>query len=325
MVRSYIRGIGAYVPDGVLSNADLEKIVETSDGWITTRSGIKTRHVSDENTPSSELATRAAKVALDNAGMKASELDLILLGTVCPDMLFPSTACLVAHKLGTKDIPAFDFSAGCTGFIYGLAIADSFIKSGFYKNILVIGVEELSKVMNWNDRGTCVLFGDGAGAAVVSPTEDSEKGVLDWTLSANGFYGDFIRMPAGGSLLPASEETVKGSLHTVFMRGNEVFKLAIRLMTEAGKTVLERSEVPPQKVAWLIPHQANIRIMEAVASRLGIPKERVVVTIDKYGNTSAASIPMAMYDARKSFSQGDYILLVAFGSGFTWGSVLLRW
>ncbi|OQX89805.1 MAG: 3-oxoacyl-ACP synthase [candidate division Zixibacteria bacterium 4484_93] len=325
MAHSYIKGLGAYVPDGVLSNADLEKIVETSDKWITTRSGIKTRHISDENTPSSELATEAAKIALDNAGMEASELDLVLLGTVCPDMLFPSTACLVAHKLGTDGIPAFDFSAGCTGFIYGLAIADSFIKSGFYKNILVIGVEELSKLMNWNDRGTCVLFGDGAGAAIVSPTDDSKKGILDWTLSANGFYGDFIRMPAGGSMLPASKKTVRENLHTVFMKGNEVFKLAIRLMTDAGKTVLERSGVSPQEVAWLVPHQANIRIMEAVASRLGIPKERVVITIDKYGNTSAASIPMAMYDARDRFSQGDYILLVAFGSGFTWGSVLLRW
>ncbi len=326
-MRSAILGTGSFVPDKVLTNFDLEKIVDTSDEWIRTRTGIVERRISDENTPSSELALPAARKALEMANLSPSDIDVIMVATVTPDYLFPSTACILQHKLGLRKIMAYDFSAGCTGFIYGLIQADAMIRAGVAKYVLVVAVEELSKITNWTDRSTCVLFGDGAGAAVVGPAKDDEHGILSTYAASDGSLGELLILPAGGSAMPASEETVKKNLHTLHMAGNEVFKHAVRQMEEAALKALELSGVPMEKLDWLVPHQANIRIIDFVARRLNLPMERVVVTIDKYGNTSASSIPIALDEAVRDgrIKPGQYVVMVAFGAGFTWGSVLVRW
>lgn len=328
-MRAKVLGIGFEVPEKVLTNADLEKIVDTSDEWIITRTGIKERRITDDNTASSDLALEAAWRALKDASVSPDEIDMIIVGTVTPDMAFPSTSCIVQDKLGLrKGIPAFDYSAGCTGFIYGLTIADSFIKNEQFKKILVVGVESLTKITNWEDRATCVLFGDGAGAAVVSATENNDPNrIFSTFIAADGSLGHLLDMPAGGSRMPASHETVDKKLHYLRMAGNEVFKNAVRQMEEAAREGLHRAGLEPTDVDWLIPHQANIRIMDYVAKKLHIPREQVAITINKYGNTSAASIPMAWADyyQQGKIKRGDIILMVAFGAGFTWGSVVLKW
>ncbi len=324
-MRAYIAGIGIYVPEKILTNFDLEKIVETSDEWIRTRSGIRERHIVDEKTATSDLAVIAAKRALDNAGINPEDIDAIVLGTATPDMLFPSTACLVQSQIGARQVMAFDISAGCSGFLYGLGIADSMIKNG-YDNILVIGAETLSKVTDFTDRSTCVLFGDGAGAVIVKKNNDENHGIIATYFAADGSDWKLLHQPAGGSRIPASENSVKDRLHYIKMEGNEVFKLAVRAMIESAIKTLGKANLSANDVALLIPHQANIRIIEATAKRLEIPMERVYVNLDKYGNTSAASIPIALAEALHEgrIKKGDYVLMVAFGAGFTWGGVLIK-
>ncbi len=324
-MNAYMAGLGTYVPEKVLTNFDLEKMVETSDEWITTRSGIKERRISDANTATSDLATNATKRALKSAGMKADELEAIIVATATPDMIFPSTACLVQHKIGANKIISFDIAAGCTGFLYALSIVDSFIKNG-YDNILAIGAETLSKITDYSDRSTCVLFGDGAGAALFKKTNE-ERGVIASYFSADGSYDNLLYQPAGGSKMPTTHETIEKRMHYVHMAGNEVFKVAVRAMAESAEVTLKKANIPSKQVDLLIPHQANIRIIEATAKRLSIPMAKVAVNIDKYGNTSAASIPLALGEALQSgrIKRGDLILMVAFGAGFTWGGVLMRW
>ena len=324
-MNAYIAGIGSYVPDKVLTNFDLEKIIETSDEWIRTRSGIRERRVSKDNEPTSDLAANAAKRALESAKIKVDEVEAIIVATATPDMLFPSTACLVQHKIGARRIISFDISAGCTGWLYALTIVESFIKNG-YDNILVIGAEELTKITDYTDRSTCVLFGDAAGAALVKRT-DEKKGILSTYYSADGSYGHLLQQPAGGSRIPASHESVESKLHYLKMEGNEVFKVAVRAMYESAIETLKKVNISSEQVDFLIPHQANIRIIEATAKRLKIPMDKVGINLDKYGNTSAASIPVGLDQAAKAgrIKKGDIILLVAFGAGFTWGGVLVKW
>ncbi len=324
-MRACISGIGIYVPDKILTNFDLEKIVDTSDEWIRTRSGIRERRIAADATATSDLAAHAAKKAIKSAAITPKEIEAIIVGTATPDMLFPSTACLVQSKIGAQQIISFDISAGCTGFLYALTIAESFIKNGF-DNVLVIGAESLSKIMDFTDRATCVLFGDGAGAAVMKKTND-ESGILSSYFAADGNSWNLLYQPAGGSKIPASHESVENRLHYIKMEGNEVFKLAVRAMAEAAIETLSRANILPKEVDLLIPHQANIRIIEATAKRLNIPMDRVAFNLDKYGNTSAASIPIALEEAVQSgrIKKGDLVLMVAFGAGFTWGGVLMRW
>ena len=323
-MRSKILGTGSKLPEGMLSNADLEKIVDTSDEWIKTRSGVSYRRLSDKNTPTSELAYEASKKALEMAGIDAEELDAILVGTVTPDHAFPSTACILQHKLGARKVLAYDFSAGCTGFIYGLKQADAMIRSGYARYVLIVGVEELTKILNWTDRGTCFLFGDGAGAAVVGPSDDN-SGIKAIYTASDGSLGYLLYQPAGGTVKPASLKTAANLEHTIVMYGNEVFKHAVRQMEEAALKGLELSGLSMDELDWLIPHQANIRIIDFLARRLKLPMEKVVVTIDKYGNTSAASIPISLDEAVRDgrIKSGQNVLMVAFGAGFTWGSAMV--
>jgi len=323
-LRSKILGTGSKLPEGMLSNADLEKIIDTSDEWIKTRSGVSYRRLSDKNTPTSELAYEASKKALEMAGIDAEELDAILVGTVTPDHAFPSTACILQHKLGARKVLAYDFSAGCTGFIYGLKQADAMIRSGYARYVLIVGVEELTKILNWTDRGTCFLFGDGAGAAVVGPSDDN-SGIKAIYTASDGSLGYLLYQPAGGTVKPASLKTAANLEHTIVMYGNEVFKHAVRQMEEAALKGLELSGLSMDELDWLIPHQANIRIIDFLARRLKLPMEKVVVTIDKYGNTSAASIPISLDEAVRDgrIKSGQNVLMVAFGAGFTWGSAMV--
>jgi 3-oxoacyl-[acyl-carrier-protein] synthase-3 len=325
-VRAVIRGTGSTLPARVLTNADLEKMVDTSDEWITTRTGIRERRIAADDEPLSLFATSAAREALKAAGVPGEKVDLIICATVTPDMPIPATACIIQDNLGARDAAAFDLSAGCTGFIYALAVADRFVASGSYCNVLVIGAELLSKFTDWKDRGTCVLFGDGAGAVVLTPGEEP-YGVLATTMRADGTMADFIYVPAGGTREPASERTVAEGRHYIRMRGNETFKMAVRSMEESSREVLARAGLAPQDVSLFIPHQANRRIIDAVGSRLGLREDQVYVNIDRVGNTSAASIPLALDEAvRKGMlRKGDNLLFAAFGTGLTWGAAVCKW
>lgn len=322
-----IAGLGMYAPTRVLTNLDLERMVNTSDAWIRERTGIRERRIAAPEEAASDIALRAAREALDAAGLAAVEVDLIIAATSTPDMFFPATACLVQDRLGARRAAAFDLEAGCSGFVYGLAVGAQFINTGFYRNVLLIGVDVLSKVTNWEDRSTCVLFGDGAGAVVLQPVEPP-KGILSVYLRADGSGGELLKMPAGGTRLPASTETVRKRQHCLYMNGREVFKFAVRAMEEAALEVLRRAGVNQGEVDCFIPHQANVRIIDALAKRLGLSPDKVVVNVDRYGNTSAASIPIAFYEALisgKIKSGESLVLLVAFGAGLTWGAVLLRY
>ena len=324
-MNAYIAGVGSYLPEKRLTNFDLEKMVETSDEWIRTRSGIKERRISRPDQPTSELAVAAAKKALAAAHTKTSEVEAIIVATATPDMFFPSTACLVQAKLGARKVISFDISAGCSGWLYALSIANAYIKNG-YDNILVIGAEELSKITDYTDRGTCVLLGDAAGAALLKKTSE-ERGILATYFAADGSYGDLLYMPAGGTRMPATEETLAQRLHYLKMEGNKVFKVAVRAMYESAIKVLNQAKVKTEDIALLIPHQANIRIIEATAKRLNISMDKVGINLDRYGNTSAASIPIGLDEAVSSgrIKKGDLVLFVAFGAGFTWGGVLIKW
>jgi 3-oxoacyl-[acyl-carrier-protein] synthase-3 len=322
---SMILGTGSAVPDKVLTNADLEKIVDTTDEWIRERSGIERRHVLEEGKANSDLAVIASRRALDDAGISAKELDYIICGTVTPDTLFPSNACCIQAKLEATKAAAFDISAACSGFLYGLSIADHLMRDSLTKKILVIGSEMLTRITDWEDRSTCVLFGDGSGAAVLGPS-NGNKGILSTYTRSDGRLGDLLYMPGGGSAHPATHETVDQRMHYVKMAGREVFKHAVRAMADAAIHALNLAGYKNEDIDLLIPHQANIRIIDAIANRLKLPKEKVFINIQEYGNTSAASIPIALDQARKEglLKDGSRCLLVAFGGGFTWGSTLIQ-
>ena len=327
-IRVKIDEIAMAVPEKILTNKDLEKIVDTSDEWIRTRTGMVERHISDDDTAASDIAFEACEKLFRKSSLRPRDIDLIIVGTVTPDHRFPSTACILQSKLGIPHCPAFDISAGCTGFIYTLTIAKQFIENGMANNALIVGVELLTKITNWTDRGTCVLFGDGAGAAILTRTHRGEiSEVIDTYISSDGRYGDLLIQQGGGSRNPASHDTVDQNMHTVYMEGNKIFKIAVKSMGEAAVRILERNGFTGEDVDWLIPHQANLRIIDATAKRIHLLPQKVIINIEKYGNTSAASIPLAFAEAVEDgrIRRGDLIVLDAFGAGLTWGSVLLRY
>jgi 3-oxoacyl-[acyl-carrier-protein] synthase-3 len=321
-----IVGTGSYVPERVLTNAELEKLVDTSDDWITSRTGIKERRIASENEPTSVLATKAAEAALEQAGIKAQDVDLILVATVTPDTFFPSTACWVQRNLGATKAACFDISAACSGFLYGIEIAQQFIANHTYETILVIGADKLSSVLNWEDRTTCVLFGDGAGAAVLQYRAGSH-GVITTYMASDGTYGDTLIVPGGGCATPITPDNVHQKLNTIQMQGRETFKKAVNSMIDAAHRALEQSGLTLDDIACIIPHQANMRIIEAVADRLDVPIERFHINLERYGNTSAAAVAIALDEANRlgRFQVGDHILMVVFGGGFTWASSVVQW
>ncbi|HLN83678.1 MAG TPA: beta-ketoacyl-ACP synthase III [Candidatus Binatia bacterium] len=323
--RSVILGTGSELPSKVVTNHDLEKMVETSDEWITVRTGIKERRVLEEGKGNADMAFRAAQRALKDAQMQATDLDAIIMGTVTPDYPFPSSACVLEDMLGARNVFSFDVGAACSGFLNALSVADSFIRTGQINNALVVGSDALSRLLNWQDRGTCILFGDGAGAVVLGASENG-SGILSTRLRTDGSYVKQLYVPAGGSLKPATPETVQRNEHTITMNGKEVFKIAVRSMEEISRQALVEADVQVSEVALVIPHQANRRIIVALAERLGIPMERVMVNLEKYGNTSAASIPVALDEAKRQgrIKPGDIVLLNAFGAGFAWGAAVIK-
>lgn len=322
-IYSRIAGTGSYLPEKVLTNDDLSKLVDTSDEWIASRTGIRQRHIAAEGETTSDLSYHAAVRAMEAAGVEASEIDLIVLGTTTPDIIFPSTACLVQHRLGANGCPAFDVNAACSGFIYALSVADQFIRSGSAKTALVIGAETLTRMLDWTDRGTCVLFGDGAGAVVLKA--DSEAGILSTHLHADGGKKELLYNPVGVSVGFKPEEHNAGV--KVMMTGNDVFKYAVKALDAVVEETLEANGIDRSEIDWLIPHQANLRIIELTARRLDMPMDRVIVTVDRHGNTSSGSVPLALDEAVRSgrVKRGQLLLLEAFGGGFTWGSALLRY
>jgi 3-oxoacyl-[acyl-carrier-protein] synthase III len=325
MKKIGIIGVGKYLPEKVLTNADLERMVETSDEWITTRTGIKERHIAAPCEATSDLAAKAAAQAMENAGITAKDLDLIIVATITPDHQFPSTACYLQATLGAPQAIAFDISAACSGFIYGLACAESFIKSGKCRNALVVGAEVMSRITDWEDRSTCVLFGDGAGAAIVG--EVSSGGFLSSHLGADGTKTGLLDLAAGGSRLPASAQTVAERKHFVQMQGNEVFKIAVTSLTDAAQAALKQAGLKCSDVDWIIPHQANIRIINAMSKRLGFENAQVYLNIDRYGNMSSASTATALCEAvqEQKIKKGDIVMLVAFGAGLVWGATIIEW
>jgi 3-oxoacyl-[acyl-carrier-protein] synthase-3 len=327
MNRARIVGTGAAVPKKVLTNAELEKLVETSDEWITSRTGIKERHIVSEGEKFSELCTKASDQALKRAHVKPEDLDMILVGTISSDMLFPATSCLVQHNLGATNAAASDISAACVGFLYGLHLADGLIQSSKADNVLVVGGEILTRIVDWTDRSTCVLFGDGAGAVVLQATK-GDHGILGSLMKSNGLYADFICMPGGGSNRPANDPTsIAEKLPYIKMKGNETFKVAVKAMADVTSELLAEQGFTHEQIDLFIPHQANERIINAVGEKLKIAPSKVVKNIERYGNTSAASIPIALDECVREgrIVEGNLILLTAFGSGLVWGSVLLRW
>jgi len=323
LIHSRIAGTGSYLPDKVLTNADLERLVETSDEWIVSRTGIRERHIAADGETTGDLALHAARRALEAAGVAATEIDLIVLGTTTPDLVFPSTACLLQHRLGANGCMAFDVNAACSGFMYALGIADKFIRSGTVRTALVVGSETLSRMTDWTDRQTCVLFGDGAGAVVLKASD--EAGILSTHLHADGGHKDLLYGPVGVSTGFRAEEPNCGV--TIRMSGNEVFKVAVKTLDRVVDETLEANRLDKSAIDWLIPHQANLRIIQATAKRLDMPMDRVIVTVDKHGNTSSGSVPLALDYAVRSgkVQRGQLLLLEAFGGGFTWGSALIRY
>ncbi|MBW6514637.1 MAG: ketoacyl-ACP synthase III [Candidatus Syntrophosphaera sp.] len=319
---------GSHAPKKIVNNFDLEKRVDTSDEWIRSRTGMFERHYASPDEAASDIATQAVINAVEASNVKYKDIDLIIVATVTGDYPFPSTACIVQKNLGLKGIPAFDVSAGCTGFVYALDVAKNYVENGGIKNVLVIGVDILTKITNWEDRGTCVLFGDGAGATIVSRAKRSDiSRIIDSLILADGSQSDLLYQAAGGSRMPASNDSVDQNLHTVYMEGNKIYKNAIRSMFASTDELLRRNKLETKDVDWIIPHQANLRIIEGLADKLKVPMSKVIVNIEKYGNTSSATIPLAMDEAirNKKIRRGDIILLTSFGAGLTWGSILARY
>lgn len=325
MTYAAFRSIGAYVPPKIMTNADFEKFLDTSDEWITKRTGIKERRISEENEASSDLGARAAEQAIERAGIAKEDIDMVICATVTPDYLcMPSTACLIASKLDLPPVQAFDVSAACTGFVYAVSVAKAFIESGMKKNVLIIGAEKYTSILDYTDRATCFIFGDGAGAAIISATDNKEEAIVDVNCSSDGNYDDLIKTPGGGSKHPCSQEVLDQKMACIRMKGNETFKLAVKTLTADVEVMMKKHNISNEDINHFIPHQANYRIISAVGKALGLNDEQTVVTVDKYGNTSAASIPMAMnyaYEQGK-IKAGDTILFDAFGAGLTWGSAL---
>jgi 3-oxoacyl-[acyl-carrier-protein] synthase-3 len=318
--------IGAYVPQKVLDNKMLEEMVDTSDEWITKRTGITTRHIAADDEYTSDMGAKACEVAIERSGLSKEDIDLVVCATVTPDYFnMPSTACIISDKLGIHDVQAFDISAACSGFVYLLSIAKAFIESGMKKHVLIVGSEKFSSIVDYSDRGTCILFGDGAGAAVISATSDKSKAIIDVHASADGSYGDFLVTPSPGSINPVSQKVLDEGLNFVKMKGNETFKLAVKTLTKDVKDILKHNEIDAKDIKHFVPHQANYRIIKAVGDALKLDEEQVVLTVGKYGNTSAASIPMAINDIYESgrLKKGDLMLLDTFGGGLTWASSLL--
>jgi 3-oxoacyl-[acyl-carrier-protein] synthase III len=326
MTRARITGTGSAVPDRVVTNLDIEKLVETSDEWIVTRTGIRERHVASEGEYTSTFAVGAARKALESAGVRAEDIDVIIVATVTPDYPFPSTACLVQNELKAANAAAFDICAACSGFIYGLSIVDKMIRTGAVRKALVIGAEVLTRIVDWTDRNTCCLFGDGSGAVVVEASE-GESGILSTHIHSDGTYWQLLNLPACGSRNPASAEVLDGKLHYLTMQGNEVFKLAVRAMEDAAYEALSANRMGKEDIDLFIPHQANRRIIDAIGKRLGLAEGQVYVNLDRFGNTSAASIPIALDEANRRglVKEGNILLFDAFGGGLTWGSALVRW
>ena len=325
-MKAKITGTGSYVPEKVLTNHDLEKMVDTSDEWIVERTGIRERRIAEKGVNASDLAVEAAKRALKAAGLKAKEIDIIIVATVTGDMPIPSTACFVQSKLKARNAAAFDINAACSGFTFGLSIANAYICSGMAGKVLLIGAEVLSRITDWEDRSTCILLGDGAGAVVLEPSED-DRGIWSVDVYSDGSIWDLLNIPAGGSANPASEETVRRRMHYLKMKGNETFKLAVRTLEKVVVDTLKKNGLKASQISLLVPHQANQRIIQATAKRLNMSMDRVVVNLDRYGNTSAASIPMALDEAVRQgrIREGDFIMLESFGGGLTWASALIKW
>jgi len=321
-----ISGTGSYVPEKILTNYDLSKMVDTNNEWIVDRTGIEERRIAEPGTTASDIGTKAALKALEDAKISPEEIDLIIVATATPDHVFPSTACMVQKNIGATKAAAFDMSVGCSGFVYGVATGANFIYTGMYKKVLVIGSEVLSTIINWKDRNTCVLFGDGAGAVVLEPCEEG-FGILSYELGSDGTKGDVLIVPAGGSKLPASHETVNENLHTMQMDGKEVFKFAVRIMEKASINAIEKANLKIEDIDFLVPHQANIRIIDSALKKLKLSRDKSCINLNKYGNMSAASIPVAFDEAVKEgrIKKGDNIVLVAFGAGLTWGSIVIKW
>jgi len=325
---AYIRSVGRFVPERKLTNQDMEKMVDTNDEWIVSRTGIRERHILDKGLGNSHMATRAARECLERAGVGADELDVIIVGTVTPDMFFPSTACLVQKDLGARNAWGFDLSAGCSGFIFSLTTGAQMIESGRYKRVLVIGSDVMSSIIDYEDRNTCVLFGDAAGAVLLEASPEPGYGILDFIQRIDGAGGEFLHMKAGGSLRPSTLETVQNKEHYVHQEGRQVFKFAVTEMANVSVRILEKNGLTGEDVTLFVPHQANLRIIEASANRMGIDPGKVVINIDRYANTTAATIPLCLYESiveQKRVKKGDYIVMSAFGAGFTWGSILMRW
>jgi 3-oxoacyl-[acyl-carrier-protein] synthase-3 len=323
---SQIVGTGAYAPERVLTNQDLARMVDTSDEWIEQRTGMKERRIARDDEAASDMAFEAAKRALDAAGLKATDLDMIIVGTISGDTPMPACAAYLQRKLGVSQIPAFDVSAACAGFIYGLSIGDQFIRSGTYRRILVVGVELLSRILNWKDRVTCVLFGDGAGAAVLAPATEEGRGILSTRLYTDSSLSDSLCIPAGGSREPLTAESLAAHRNKVFMVGSDIFKIAVKNLTAASRAALDHAGLDVNGVTWVVPHQANLRIINQVALRLDLPLDRFVLNIERYGNTSSASIPLALDEAVRDgrIKAGDTVLMCALGAGISWGSALVR-
>lgn len=322
-----LSGLGICLPEKVVSNDDLAHQVETSDEWIRTRTGIGERRLAGEGQETSTMGADAAREALKDAGLSVDDIDVIICSTMTPDMVFPSAACLIQAELGIPRIPAFDVTAACSGFLYGLEVGTRLVQSGAYKRALIIGAEKMSSIIDWEDRSTCVLFGDGAGACVLERGEQPGVGVVDILLGADGKRTDLLYMAAGGSRKPATSQTIEEREHFLRMNGKEVFKLAVKEMGNVATEILERNGVSSDQLKCIIPHQANVRIIDSLAARLELPREHFLINIDRFGNTSAASVPLALEEARRlgRFQSGDYILLAAFGAGLTWGGALLKW
>jgi len=325
--NTYIAGTGASLPEHVITNKYLESLVDTSDEWIITRTGIRERRKLEDGSTGVDLSENASREALKNAGISAEEIDLIIVATVTPDHPTPSSACILQSRLGALKAAAFDISAGCTGFIYATAVAHQFMSTGLYQNVLVVGVEILTRYTNWEDRSTCVLFGDGAGAVVLRQTDDAERGIIDFQLKSDGRGADLLIIPAGGNAMPASEESLKNNLHTIKMNGNEIFKFVVKAIEEVIVCMLESNNYKPEDVDFLFLHQANLRIVEHVRKRMKLPQEKVPANIDRFGNTSSATIPIMLHEEVTAgrLTRGNLIGMGAFGAGITWGGIIMKW